>query len=141
MNKKETALKTFLLNENYLTSNEIKDVVFKESTYEDSLYDVGLKYEFLVLTDEEADKKAEEYILNTLWAFNPHFLQTHTGIDSEIFKLLEDKCESANEAILRMIKDIDGFVADAIVSDGRGHFINSYDGEEHEVEDFYIYKT
>lgn len=141
MNKKETALKKFLLNENYLTSNEIEDVVFKESTYEDSLYDVGLKYEFLVLTDLEADKKAEEYILDTLWAFNPIFLQYHTGIDSEIFKLLEDKCESANEAILRMIKDEDALVADAILCDGRGHFMGSYDGEEHEVEDFYIYKN
>lgn len=141
MNKKETALKTFLVNKNYLTSNEIEDVVFKKSTYEDSLYDVGLKNEFLVLTDEEADEKAKEYILDTLWAFDTHFLQSHTGVDSEIFKLLADKCESANEAILRMIKDEDEFVADAIVADGRGHFINSYDGEEHEVEDFYIYKT
>ena len=66
MNKKETALKTFLVNKNYLTSNEIEDVVFKKSTYEDSLYDVGLKNEFLVLTDEEADRLARSWILTPI---------------------------------------------------------------------------
>jgi hypothetical protein len=29
---------------------------------------------------------------------------------------------------------------DAISTDGRGHFISSYDGEENEQGDYYIYR-
>tara|TARA_R100001015_G_C4629478_1_gene190376 strand:- start:1552 stop:2157 length:606 start_codon:yes stop_codon:yes gene_type:complete len=88
--------------------------------------------DWICLSDEEADERAEEYILESVWAFNPSFLSYHTDIDEEIFKLLQDKCEGSNDAILRMIKDKDYFVEDAINSDGRGHFISFYDGEEHE---------
>ena len=88
--------------------------------------------DWICLSDEEADERAEEYILDSVWAFNPSFLSYHTDIDEEIFKLLQDKCEGSNDAILRMIKDKDYFVENAINSDGRGHFISFYDGEEHE---------
>ena len=41
--------------------------------------------------------------------------------------------------------DEDGFVDDVISSDGRGHSLSSYDGEEHEIvyqdEWYYIYRT
>ncbi len=88
--------------------------------------------DWICLSDEEADERAEEYILDSVWAFNPSFLSYHTDTDEEVFKLLQDKCEGSNDAILRMIKDKDYFVEDAINSDGRGHFISFYDGEEHE---------
>ncbi len=96
--------------------------------------------DWICLSDEEADERAEEYILDSVWAFNPSFLSYHTDTDEEVFKLLQDKCEGSNDAILRMIKDKDYFVEDAINSDGRGHFISFYDGEEHEQyinNDFY----
>ena len=42
------------------------------------------------------------------------------------------------------VKDFDHFVDEAIATDGRGHFMSSYDGLEHEVNingtDYYIYK-
>ena len=101
--------------------------------------------EYLVLTDVEADEKVAEHIKDSVWAFNPSFLSSHSGIDQEIFKLLQDKCESANEAILKLIKDFDEFVQDAIGKDGRGHFLSSYDGyendHEHDNETYYIYQT
>jgi hypothetical protein len=54
-------------------------------------------------------------------------------------------CEDANELVKAVIRDIDHFVKDAILSDGRGHFLSSYDGEENEIEHkkvmFYIYRT
>lgn len=145
MEDKEKALREYLLG-NELTSNELKETVIEECKYNDDMFSVdSLDTEFYVLTDDEADEKAREYILDSVWAFNKDFLSCHTGVDSDIFELLQDKCESANEPIKAMIKDIDGFVADAIVSDGRGHFISFYDGVEHEVdlndETFYIYKT
>ena len=42
-------------------------------------------------------------------------------------------CESANELVLALIDDMDKFVSDAISSDGRGHFLSYYDGEEQEI--------
>ena len=145
MDIKEKALREYLLD-NELTSDELNETVIEESKFHNEMYEVdSLDTEFYVLTDDEADEKAKEYILDSVWAFNKHFLESHTGVDSEIFELLQDKCESANEAIRAMIKDEDEFVSDAIRCDGRGHFINFYDGEEYEVniddETFYIYKT
>ena len=86
--------------------------------------------EDLVLEDEEADKRAEEYIKDTAWAFKPSFLSAHTGIDEDVFNILSEKCEDSNNAVLSMIKDFDHFVSDAISSDGRGHFIATYDHDE-----------
>ena len=45
--------------------------------------------------------------------------------------------------ILALIEEtcrIDKFVDDAIDTDGRGHFISSYDGEEVEAEEYFIYR-
>lgn len=114
-------------------------------TYESNdIYSFGNE-EYMILTDDEADEKVAEYIKETVWAFNPSFLSCHSGIDEDVFKLLQEKCESANEAILKLIKDFDHFVEDAIASDGRGHFLSGYDGEEndheHDNETYYIYRT
>ena len=96
---------------------------------------------YLVLTDDEADKAVEDYIKDSVWAFNPSFLASHSEVDEDIFKLLRDKCEDSNQVILNSIRDIDDFISDAIACDGRGHFISSYDGEENELNDYFIYRT
>lgn len=90
--------------------------------------------DYLVLTDEEADEKAKEYILDSVWAFTPSFLSSFTGFDIEVFEAIQNngRCESNNNAILSMIDDEDDFVNDAITADGRGHFMSSYDGNENE---------
>ena len=89
---------------------------------------------YLVYTDEEADEAVREYIEETVWAFTPSFLSAHTGyIDEDVFKLLQEKCEGANDSIMSMIKDFDAFVEDAVACDGRGHFLSGSDGIEHEV--------
>ena len=81
-----------------------------------------------------------DYIKDSVWAFTPSFLAEHTGINEEIFEALQDKCEATNEVITNSIKDMAEFIADAIGRDGRGHFISSYDGEEEELNDFFIYR-
>lgn len=102
--------------------------------------------DYLVLTDSEADEKAKEYILDTVWAFTPSFLSSETEIDIEVFEAIQgnDRCESNNDAILSMIKDKDSFVEEAIRCDGRGHFISHYDGNENEETvnetTYYIYR-
>jgi len=100
--------------------------------------------EYMVLTDSEADEMAREYIEQLLWAFNPSFLSGETGLPEEMFSALQDKCEGANDAFLQVIEQscgLDSFVETAIGVDGRGHFLNTYDGEENEQGEFFIYRT
>jgi hypothetical protein len=91
-----------------------------------------LDEDYLILTDEEADEKAKEYILDSLWAFTPNFLASATGIDLEVFEAIQNngRCESNNDAILRLVDDEDALVEEAIMWDGRGHFLSHYDGNE-----------
>ena len=123
---------------------------------EDEVNDITLSYgeiynihgnEYKVLTDDEADDEVKEYIEQSVWAFNPSFLAAHAkdGIDEDVFKALSENCESSNEAVKSLIKDFDHFVSDAISSDGRGHFMSTYDGHEHEINInnnyYYVYRT
>ncbi|CAB4126624.1 hypothetical protein UFOVP75_18 [uncultured Caudovirales phage] len=100
---------------------------------------------YLVLTDDEANKRARDYIEQSLWAFRPEFIVEHTDLPCEATEMVagfcQAKCEDANDTIRALIKDLDAFVQDAINADGRGHFMSSYDGQEHEHEGFYIYRT
>ena len=93
----------------------------------------------MVLTEREADEKAEEYIKDSLWAFNSSFLSNITGFDQDIFNAIQanDKCEGNNNAILQLVGDNFGdLVSQAISCDGRGHFLNTYDGSETEFNCF-----
>ena len=102
--------------------------------------------DYLVYTDEEADEAVREYIEETVWAFSPSFLQAHiTGVDLETIRAVQDKwCEGANDILKAMIKDFDAFVDDAVSSDGRAHFLSTYDGEEIQIQVdrtvYYIYR-
>lgn len=96
--------------------------------------------EYLVLNDQEAQKRCEENIKQSIWAFRSSFISKHTGIDEEIIKSVQEHCEGSNEMILRSIKNLEKFIKDAILSDGRGHFISYYDGNEHEKDDLFIYR-
>ena len=100
--------------------------------------------DYLVLTDEEADEVVREDIEEMVWAFNASFLSAHTGVDEEVFKILQVKCEDSNDAIMSMIKDFDAFVEDAVRRDGRGIFLAGYDHEENEITfngiTYYIYR-
>lgn len=102
--------------------------------------------DYCIYTDDEATEACKKYILESLWAFNYSFLCCHSdaiaAIPEKEFKDMQGKlCESFNKAILAMIDDIDHFIDDAIACDGRGHFLSSYDGQEHEQDGFYIYRN
>lgn len=53
-------------------------------------------------------------------------------------------CENLNGLVRCLISNMDEFVEDAIMEDGRGHFIAFYDGREEEQRvagvDYYIYQ-
>ena len=100
--------------------------------------------DYLVLTDEEADKAVRENIEELVWAFTPSFLQAHTGVTIEAIAKIQELCEGANEPLTAMIKDFDYFVEDAVKCYGRGHFLAPYDCEENEITfngiTYYIYR-
>lgn len=134
---------------NHLTEEgeiEIDKKDITVSAYDSNSFEVEGR-EYLVLIEEEADERAKEEILNSIWAFNASFIEDYTdGIDAETIKIIQEaKYEDANEPIKRMIKDLDSFVEDAISADGRGHFLSGYDGEENEQninhQWVYIYRT
>jgi hypothetical protein len=101
--------------------------------------------DYSVLTDDEANKAVKGYIEESLCFFRPNFIASHSDIEEEVIEQLQELYEDSNKAIRSLIKDFDHFVDDAISADGRGHFLSSYDGEEHEVKinnnDYYIYRT
>jgi hypothetical protein len=113
----------------------------------------GIKDDYLVYTDEEADEACQEYIKDSVWAFNPHFILSECGLDGsgvDYLRQMQEKfCESANDFILSLIEStcgLDEFVNLAISADGRGHFLASYDGHEYDIETendgtFYVYRT
>lgn len=123
---------------------EVSDI--SESTYGENSFDAE-GGEYLVLTDGEADELVAERIKESLWAFNAEFIASHTkhGLDDaqiEAIKEMQGRlCESANSIIEALIEDLDYFIEDAIRADGRGHFIASYDFEEGELGDYFIYRT
>lgn len=145
--KKIQALNTFLerTEENKLTQETITDLYHSMVETEEG--------EFLVLTDEEADERVKSYIEEMLWSFNINFLQQFLpeqiqDFAEDILKPLQENCESSNEAIKSLVnweKNKDAIVEEAVLSDGRGHFLSSYDGEEHELKIdgvfYYIYKN
>jgi len=106
--------------------------------------------EYLVLTDSEADERTKEYILESLWAFNTDFICGFIGdftCNESIQEMQAKQCEGCNNIIRRLIGEdnLDDFVGQAISADGRGHFLNHYDGDEHEHSFagvlYFIYQT
>ena len=114
--------------------------------YHDTVVEHGSS-EYLVLTDEEADQQAADYIRETVWAFNAAFLASYVpnGIDADLIESMRgDQCEGFNDAAVALVKagrGMDQLIKDAIGADGRGHFLATYDGHEYEQGDLYIYRT
>jgi len=136
------ALHSFLVNDGF-TKEEMDHIKFKINDNDTSYIDLdgaNVNESYMVLTDEEADEKVKEYIRDSVWAFNSSFLSSHSKADERVFEILADQCESSNEAVFSLIDDFDHFVEDAIMSDGRGHFLNTYNGAEEEYSNYFIYR-
>lgn len=141
MTKQETTDRASVLA-SFLTVDQ-EDV--QEATYGTHTYEADGE-EWLILTDEEADEAAREAIRRDVWAFRPEFLAGYMpeGIDADTLRAIQgDRCEDASAPILALIEAGSGFedfAADAIGADGRGHFLASYDDEEREAGEFYLYR-
>ena len=87
--------------------------------------------DFMVLTEGEAQARAQEYITETLWAFRPGFLARFIPMHPEsIDRMQKALNDDANPAFLAMVKDLNRLCFEAIQEDGRGHYLASYDGDE-----------
>ena len=140
--ERSEALHSFLVNDGY-TKEEMDHIKFKVNDDDTSYIDLdgeNVNESYMVLTDEEADEKVKEYIYDSAWTFKPSFLASHSRVDENVFETLQELSEGANEAVLSLIDDFDHFVDDAILSDGRGHFLASYDGAEEEYSNYFIYR-
>ncbi len=119
----------------------------------DNLFSHG-KCEYLVLTDTEADEGYADYIESSIWAFNAPFLVPFikacdrlSDKETELFIEMiqyaqENEYDGCNNMILALVGDrLNDLVKEAISCDGRGHFLSSYDGYEHEEGDYFIYRV
>lgn len=103
---------------------------------------------YLILTDEEANDLAYNWIKESVWAFKSELLEELTSMDAEVFEVLQEKYEGANDAILKVIEStcgLDTFVETVIKYEGRGYFISFYDGNEECIKlddnDLFIYRV
>lgn len=98
------------------TANLLEDELI-QSTYNENLFEYG-NSEYLVCTDSEADE---------LW-------------DEDLENYIEECILPELDERYRRYFDNEAFKSDARM-DGRGHSLNRYDGNEYEVDGFYIYQT
>lgn len=120
-----------------------------------SVYSIGNR-EFAIGTDSEADSACEQNVSDSLWAFNASFILSECDLPNSLEEAIqawqEKECEGANEGLLALVEKtcgLDKFTRAAMSTDGRGHFLSSYDGNENvevvtdgaERETFYIYRT
>ena len=108
--------------------------------------------EYLVLSDAEADLEVKNRIKDDLWALRPSFIVSHVKnyanlsqkqvevMEEALEKMQAKLCEGANPIVEALIDNMSRFIDDAVEADGRGHFLASYDGDEHETKNFFIYR-
>ena len=108
------------------------------------VYTIG-REEYAIGSDSEADAAVAENIKDTIWAFNAEFLADFTDLPVEMFQVSQKMCEQANDGFLKCVERSPGglaaFVSQAVSADGRGHFLNIYNGDEDEAGNFYVYRT
>jgi hypothetical protein len=145
---------TYQSTENEYVYPEIKalakflDVSYDDiyrSSYDDQVLQYGSE-EYLVLSWEEANERVQEYILDSLWAFDASFLACHIKISDiaageKVIRALQEECENCNDTLRELLEDDDKLVSAAISADGLGHFLAHYDGQEHEQDDYLIFRT
>ncbi len=123
----------------------------KESVWGDNAFEAE-KNEYLVLTDEEADKVCHDYIEESLWAFKVSFLARYTDAlkdpnsQKAWEKIMETACERANPIVRGLLgANLDKAIDDAIREDGRGAFLAQYDSKEHSQKTngvtYFIYRV
>lgn len=90
--------------------------------------------------DDAANLAAVDSVRDSFWAFRSEFIGSFLGISDAAIKAIAEMqgklCEESQEIIELLIGDRHyEFIEKAIATDGRGHFLSPYDGEEQDGED------
>lgn len=91
-------------------------------------------------TDAQAETAAIEAARSSLWAFNASFIGSFLGLSDDQAKaigVMQEKLYEDADTIIELLLGtrLGDFLSDAVATDGRGHFLNNYDGEEVDGED------
>ena len=116
-----------------MEENSFSEMMEEIELMEGNIFSYGLD-EYLVLTEEEVYNLLKDRIQKSLWALNPSFLESVTGLPAEAFKELAEKCESGNDAVRALVDKtcgIDRLIERVTLSNRRGYFLADYDGVEH----------
>ncbi len=112
-------------------------------TFQDNIFTLDDGGEYLIVNKEDKEKALDENIRSTLWAFNANFLSDYINLDAECIKIIQEaKCEDCNDIFLNLLNDdLSHLIANAVIVDGAGHFLSSYDGAEISMSnDYYAYR-
>lgn len=96
----------------------------------------------VALTEDDADAAVADAIKSSLAYFGSDFLANKTGLPVVFFQSLQKHDFDDSEAMCRLVEatcGLDDLIDDACCIDGRGHFLSSYDGSEHEVDGCFLY--
>ena len=98
--------------------------------------------EYAIATDsEQAEEAAGEYIMQSLWAFNPEFIANYTALTPKQWEHCRgDQCEDFNDIAEALLTSSEYLKQDAIAADGIGHFLSTYDGFEVEAGGCLLYR-
>ena len=90
--------------------------------------------EWVVLNEEEAEEWAYDYLVENIDNFSSIFLSEYTGVSEEMIDAIKEHREDSRHVITLLVNfqvdGLEGLVQEAILRDGMGEFISTYDGEE-----------
>lgn len=90
--------------------------------------------EWVVLNEEEAEEWAYDYLVENIDNFNSIFLSEYTGVSEGMIDAIKEHGYESSDVITILVGcqegGLEGLVHEAILRDGMGEFISSYDGEE-----------
>jgi hypothetical protein len=95
--------------------------------------------EIALATDEQADRAVYAYIMDSLWASNADWLARYIpSLNEQSIKRLQESAEDSNDVLRTLLQNKKQFVTDTVNADGRGHFLSTYDGIEHTLDDYHL---
>lgn len=95
-------------------------------------------------SEQKAFEACCEYVEDSLCHFRPTFLAEQTELPVEIFEALASRDfndSSVYKTLIERVTTIENFTQAAIDCDGRGHFLNNWDGNEYEIGEYLLYQV
>jgi len=133
-----------MTNEKIKALAELLNIDENEVSEDGELYKTKDHSVYFVLTEEEANEQMSVTVKESLWTFYPEFLSQTTGERLSVVKAYCDLDEDGNSYIEEVINKtigMENFVNKVVKVDGRGHYLSPYNGEENEMNGFFIYQA